>query len=64
MTFMLDGVQYLMVAGGPPGGGGRGGRGGGGGESAPPPQPSRLVALAIDGATPLPGVPEPEGDQD
>ena len=63
MTFMLDGAQYVMVAGGPPGGGGRGGRGRGGaadGAPAPPPQPSRLVALRVDGTTPLPGVPEPE----
>jgi hypothetical protein len=59
MTFMLDGVQYLMVAGGPPGGGGRGGRG-----AAPqgPPQPSRLLALRVDGTTPLPGVTPPVED--
>jgi quinohemoprotein ethanol dehydrogenase len=33
MTFMLDGKQYVAIAGGPAqaGGGGRGGRGGGGG---------------------------------
>jgi hypothetical protein len=64
MTFMQDGVQYVAVAGGPPPQpGGRGGRGGGrGAEAGPPPPPSRLLALAIDGSTPLPGVPEPEED--
>jgi hypothetical protein len=55
---MVDGVQYIAVAGGPPGGGGRGGFGRGGGAAEPetPPQPSRLVALRIGGSTPLPGV--------
>jgi hypothetical protein len=63
MTFMLDGVQYVVVAGGPPGGGGRGGggRGGADGAGAPPP-PARLMALAIDGSTPLPGVQVEEDD--
>jgi quinohemoprotein ethanol dehydrogenase len=61
MTFMMDGIQYVAVAGGPPQQpGGRGGRGGG--AQAGPPQPSRLLALALDGTTPLPGVPEPEAD--
>lgn len=37
MTFMLDGKQYVAIAGGPPpAGGGRGGAGGGGGRGAPP----------------------------
>jgi PQQ-dependent dehydrogenase (methanol/ethanol family) len=37
MTFMLDGKQYVAIAGGPQGngGGGRGGGGGGGGGAAP-----------------------------
>ena len=36
MTFMLDGKQYVSIAGGPPpAGGGRGGFGGGGGGAAP-----------------------------
>jgi quinohemoprotein ethanol dehydrogenase len=35
MTFMLDGKQYVAIAGGPQGGGGgRGGGGGGGGRGA------------------------------
>jgi PQQ-dependent dehydrogenase (methanol/ethanol family) len=59
MTFTQDGVQYIAVAGGPATqGGGRGGRG----DNAGPPEPSRLLALALDGTTPLPGVPEPEED--
>jgi quinohemoprotein ethanol dehydrogenase len=39
MTFMLDGKQYIAIAGGPPpaGGGGRGGAGGGGGGRGAPP---------------------------
>jgi hypothetical protein len=37
MTFMLDGKQYVAIAGGPAqAGGGRGGAGGGGGRGAPP----------------------------
>ena len=37
MTFMLDGKQYIAIAGGPPpAGGGRGGAGGGRGGAAPP----------------------------
>jgi hypothetical protein len=63
MTFLLDGKQYLAVAGGPPGGGG-GGPGGGGGNgggqaggvapAAPqtPTQPSKMLVLAIDGKPP------------
>ena len=72
MTFMIDGTQYITVAGGPPAPpGGRGGfgrgRGGRGRGAAPdtPPQPSRLVALALGGTVPLPGVPEPpESDEE
>jgi glucose dehydrogenase len=63
MTFMVDGVQYLAVAGGPPGGGGRG-RGGAPQADAAPPQPSRLVALRIGGSTPLPGVTVDEEEDD
>jgi quinohemoprotein ethanol dehydrogenase len=38
MTFMLDGKQYVAIAGGPPpAGGGRGGAGGGGGRGAAAP---------------------------
>jgi quinohemoprotein ethanol dehydrogenase len=69
MTFMLDGKQYVAVAGGPPGGGGRGGRGGRGaaapGGAAPgvtqapaaPLQPSRLLVYALDGTAALPEPP-------
>jgi len=62
MTFMLDGTQYVMVAGGPPGGGGRGG--GRGAAPEGPVVPSRLVALRIDGTTPLPGVTVPEEEEE
>jgi quinohemoprotein ethanol dehydrogenase len=66
MTFMLDGKQYVAVAGGPPQvGGGRGGPGGGGrgaaqapgaatAAPAAPPQPSRLLVYALDGKATLP----------
>jgi hypothetical protein len=70
MTFMIDGIQFITVAGSPPappGGRGGFGRGGGGRGGAPdtPPQPSRLLALALNGTAPLPGVPEPDDeDQD
>jgi outer membrane protein assembly factor BamB len=61
MTFMIDGKQYVAIAGGPPGaGGGFGGGGGGRGAGAPPaggqaaaapaPRvPSKLLVLQIDG---------------
>jgi hypothetical protein len=62
MTFMLDGKQYVAIAGaigggaagGGAGGGGRGGAGGGGGRGAaaptgPQPPASRLLVLALDG---------------
>src|SRR5579871_3928977 len=62
ITFMLDGKQYIAVAGGPPAqaGGGRGGA------AAPPAnnvavgpaQPSHLLVLALDGKAVLPGVSE------
>jgi quinohemoprotein ethanol dehydrogenase len=60
MTFMLDGKQYIMVAGGPPGAGS--------GFGAPPPdekpgaprQPSRLLAFVLDGKAPLPKAPAPK----
>jgi quinohemoprotein ethanol dehydrogenase len=62
MTFMLDGKQYLVVAGGPAqAGGGRGGGGGAGRGAAPAPgappapaRPSRLVAYVLDGKATLP----------
>ena len=70
ISYMLDGKQYLVVAGGPAqagggrGGGGGGGRGGGGaaGRSAAPAaggppapaRPSRLVAYVLDGKVTLP----------
>jgi PQQ-dependent dehydrogenase (methanol/ethanol family) len=65
MTFMLDGKQYVAIAGGPPGGGGRGGRGGRGAAApseapappAAPPQPSRLLVYALDGTATLPAPP-------
>ncbi len=70
MTFMLDGKQYVAIAGGPPqAGGGRGGPGGGGGRGAAPggppaapagpPQPSRLLVYALDGKATLPAPPAP-----
>jgi quinohemoprotein ethanol dehydrogenase len=68
MTFMLDGKQYVAIAGGPAGagggrgGGGGGGRGAGGGAAggppaapATPPQPSKLLVFELDGKAPLPG---------
>ena len=72
MTFMLDGKQYVAIAGGPPGGGGRGGRGAGPGGAAPgaaqapagPPQPSRLLVYALDGTATLPAPPAAPAAQD
>jgi hypothetical protein len=58
MTYMLDGKQYIVIAGGPiQAGGGRGGAGAAKGAVAPPPPISRMVALVLDGSKPLPGVP-------
>src|SRR5262249_18558556 len=64
MTFMLDGKQYIAVAGGPQavhgaGGGGRGGgrgAGGGWGQGAEPaaPRPSHVVTFVLDGKDQLP----------
>jgi PQQ-dependent dehydrogenase (methanol/ethanol family) len=71
MTFMLDGKQYVAIAGGPPqAGGGRGGRGaaaaapGAAPGNAPavpaaPPQPSRLLVYTLDGKATLPAPPAP-----
>jgi quinohemoprotein ethanol dehydrogenase len=65
MTFMLDGKQYVAIAGGPPqAGGGRGGAGGGRGAAAPtapaaPAQPSRLLVYTLDGKATLPAPPPP-----
>jgi quinohemoprotein ethanol dehydrogenase len=72
MTFMLDGKQYVAVAGGRPGTGGRGGAGGGGGAGgnaqgvapaapAAPPQASKLLVFALDGKGALPVYPAPAG---
>jgi PQQ-dependent dehydrogenase (methanol/ethanol family) len=60
MTFMLDGKQYVAIAGGPPQvGGGRGGRGAGPAPAAPAaaPQPSRMLVYALDGKATLPAPP-------
>jgi len=61
MTFMIDGKQYIAVAGGPsaPAGGGRGGGGGGAGGGrgaapAGPPRPSHLLTFVLDGTAKLP----------
>jgi quinohemoprotein ethanol dehydrogenase len=70
MTFMLDGKQYVSVAGGPPPapGGGRGGPGGAPpGVVAPPAPgapptpapPSMLLTFVLDGKAPLPKAPAP-----
>jgi PQQ-dependent dehydrogenase (methanol/ethanol family) len=60
MTFMLDGKQYVAIAGGPPQvGGGRGGRGAGPAPASPAaaPQPSRMLVYALDGKATLPAPP-------
>ncbi len=65
MTFLLDGKQYVAIAGGPPGAGGRGGRGAAPGGAAPgaaqtpaaPAQPSRMLVYALDGKATLPEPP-------
>ncbi|HEX5432427.1 MAG TPA: PQQ-binding-like beta-propeller repeat protein [Bryobacteraceae bacterium] len=62
MTFMLDGKQYIAVAGGPPAAGGRGGAGRGRGAAAgaapaSPGPPSHLLVFALDGHAPLPSAP-------
>jgi PQQ-dependent dehydrogenase (methanol/ethanol family) len=72
MTFMLDGKQYVAVAGGPAGGGRGGGGGGGGGGGngrggqgqapaapAAPRIPSRLLVYTLDGKATLPPPPTP-----
>jgi len=63
MTYMLDGKQYIVLAGGPPaaaggGGAGRGAAPAAAGAPATPPaaQPSHMITLVVDGTTPLPGV--------
>jgi quinohemoprotein ethanol dehydrogenase len=69
MTFMLDGKQYVAIAGGPPAAPG-GGRGGGRGAAPPapgaapaapavPPQPSRMLVYVLDGKATLPAPPAP-----
>jgi hypothetical protein len=61
VTYMLDGKQYIVIAGGPiqGGGGGRGAGGPGAAKGGAPVAPpiSRMVALVLDGTKPLPGVP-------
>ena len=64
ISFMIDGKQYISVAGGPEGGGGFGGGGGPGaakgGETkgpATPPRPAHLLVLTVDGKAPIPGAP-------
>jgi hypothetical protein len=69
MTFMLDGKQYVSVAGGPaavPGGGGRGGPGGAppgvvappaAGAPATPAPPSMMLTFVLDGKGELPKAP-------
>src|SRR5215467_2955131 len=68
MTFIIDGKQYVAIAGGPVGaGGGRGdggpgaGRGNGGQAAAPtiPAVPSRLLVYGLDGKAMLPAPPAP-----
>jgi quinohemoprotein ethanol dehydrogenase len=72
ISFLLDGKQYIALAGAQAGGGGRGaggggdgGRGGAGAAGAPAapapqaagPRPANLVLLALDGTAPVPGAP-------
>ena len=60
-SFMIDGKQYVAVAGGPtaPAGGGRGGGGRGAAPAAPAapapaPRPSHLLTFVLDGTAKLP----------
>jgi quinohemoprotein ethanol dehydrogenase len=64
ISFMIDGKQYISVAGGPAGGGGFGGGGRGAakaGDAPAPPQPgpqsAHLLILTLDGKAPIPGAP-------
>ena len=60
MTFLLDGKQYLAVAGGPPAPPDGGRRGVGGGQAAAlaaPGQPSRMLVFILDGKAALPPAP-------
>jgi quinohemoprotein ethanol dehydrogenase len=50
ITFMIDGRQYITVAGGARGGD----RGGRGGAQAGPARPGHLLALVLDGKAPMP----------
>jgi quinohemoprotein ethanol dehydrogenase len=54
VSYMVDGRQYIVVAGGPPQGAGRGGQANGKAGSAPP---SRMLALVLDGAPLTPPAP-------
>jgi hypothetical protein len=63
MTFMLDGKQYVAIAGGPPQTGAGRGRGAppaaGAAPASPaaPPQPSRMLVYALDAKATLPEAP-------
>ena len=50
ITYMLDGKQYVAVAGGVGGTGGRGGKGG-------PPVSPKLLVFTLDGKALLPSAP-------
>jgi hypothetical protein len=59
ISFMIDGKQYISVAGGPaaaPGGAG-GGAAKGGDAPAPAPRPAHLLVLTVDGKAAIPGAP-------
>ena len=59
ISFLLDGKQYIAVAGAPGGAAaGRGGPGGGGGRGAAGPrEPAKLWVFSLDGKMPMPGTP-------
>jgi len=59
ISFMIDGKQYISVAGGPaaaPGGAGRGAAKGGD-APAPAPRPAHLLVLTVDGKAAIPAAP-------
>ncbi len=64
ITFMVDGRQYISVAGGSAGGstspGGAGGAGPGETPAPAAPRPAHLLVLALDGKAPLPTAPGKE----
>jgi quinohemoprotein ethanol dehydrogenase len=56
ITFVVDGKQYITVAGGPARAAAAGaGRGGAAAPPAGPPQPGHLLAFVLDGNAPVPG---------